>query len=138
MTRAEKYSEVLDHLRGKTCLAEIRIIIQHFYFETWALGNRRVVRRQPTSQRLRSYKRFFNVRVSDPELLPPYPNECLNRAQFAVRYLRAALNERNKNLTYSKGAPRFISHHKYFGQVKLRFEDTGHIASFQSFLDAFV
>ena len=138
MTREEKCSEILEHLNGKRCSVDIRIVVQHFCLETLALGNRRVVRRQPTSQRLIEYKRFFDVRVLDPELLPPYLNEGLNRAQFAVKYLRAALNERKKSLTYSKGAPKFISNYKYFGQVRLRFKETQHIASFGSFLEAFV
>jgi hypothetical protein len=138
MTRADKYSEISEYLNGKRCIAEIRIVIQHFCLETWALGNRRVVRRCPTSQILREYKRFFNVRVRDPELLPAYQDKGLNRSQFAAKYLRVALNERNRHITYSKGAPKFISYHKYFSQVKLRLDDTEHIASFKSFLDAFV
>lgn len=138
MTCEEKYSEILEYSRGKQCVTEIRIVIQHFCFECWALGNRRVVRRHPTSRRLRTYKQFFNVRVQDPELLPACPDEELNRAQFAERYLRAALNERNRSITYSKGAPKYICYHKYFAQVNLRLDDTGHITSFSSFLDAFV
>ena len=138
MTCEEKCSEIQEYLRRKQCVSDIRIVIQHFCFECWALGNRRVIRRHPTSQRLRTYKQFFNVRVQDPELLPAYPDEELNRAQFAVRYLHATLNERNIRITYSKGAPKYICYHKYFAQVKLRSNDTEHIASFSSFLDAFV
>lgn len=138
MTRDEKYREIHQYVQGKRCLAEIKIIIQHFCFETWALGNRRVVRRNPTSRRLRQYKAFFNVRAHDPELLPAYPLEDLNRSQFAVRYLRAALNERHKSITYSKGTPKFVSYYRYFDQVKLRFEQTSHISSFELFLGAFV
>jgi len=138
MTCEEKSSEIQGYLRGKQCVSDIRIVIQHFCFECWALGNRRVVRQHPTSQRLRTYKQFFNVRVQDPELLPAYPDEELNRAQFAEQYLRAALNERNRRITYLKGAPKHICYHKYFAQVKRRLDDTGHITSFSSFLDAFV
>ena len=98
MTCEEKFSEILEYLEGKPCASEIRIIVQHFCFECWALGNRRVVRQHPTSQRLRAYKRIFNVRVRDPELLPEYPDEGFNRSQFAERYLRAALNERNSSI----------------------------------------
>jgi hypothetical protein len=137
MTREEKLSEILEYLDGKQCIAEVKIVIQHFCLETWALGNRRVVRRQPASQRLRRYKGFFDVRIRDPELLPAYPGEDLNRAQFAAKYLSAVLNDRNDRITYSKHTPRFISHCKYFDQVRLRLRDTGHIASFESFLDAF-
>lgn len=138
MTREEKETEILDHLSGKGCQVDIHIIIQHFCLETWALGNRKIVRKDPRTDRLRLYKKIFNVRSRDPELLPANKDEELNRSQFATKYLRAALCDRYRNLSYSKGAPRLVSYYKYFGQVKDRFQDTQHISSFESFLLAFL
>lgn len=138
LTREEKLVEILEYVKGKPCVSEIRVVIQHFCLECWALGNRRVVRKQPTSETLRTFKRFFDVRVQDPELLPAYTSEGLNRSQFAERYLRVALNERNRNITYSKGAPNFIGYYKYFGELTNRMRETRHILSFGAFLDAFV
>lgn len=138
MTKEEKYTEIRGFVSCKPCLAEIRIIVQHFCFETWGLGNRKVIRTNPNSQRLREYKKIFDVRLKDPELLPPKPDEGLNRAQFAEKYLRVALNDKYRNLTYTKSNPRPLAHAKYFAQLKKRVEDTNHIAGFADLLDAFL
>src|SRR6266446_1602995 len=92
MTKQEKYDEINAFVLHKPCVAEIRIVVQHFCFEAWALGNRRIVRPHPTSSRLREYKQLFDVRSRDPEFLPHKPDENLNRAQFAEKSLRLALN----------------------------------------------
>lgn len=133
----EKYNEMIQFLNGKHCSAEIRIVIQHFCFETWALGNKKVGPRKPKTKILKDYKDFFNVLENDPELLPEYPPEDLNRAHFAEKYLRRMLNDKFRNLTYTKNNPRHLLHKTYFKEIEMRFEQTGHIASFATFLDAF-
>ena len=133
----EKYREIEDHISSSSCLAEIWIVVQHFCLETWALGNEVIVT-HPHSDVLRKYVNFFNVRVEDPELLPGYSEEELNRAQFAAKYLKYALNDKYKELTYSKSNPTALLHPKYFGRVKQRLQTTGHISSFAYFLGAFV
>ncbi len=138
MSFEEKSNEISSFLRDKSCSATISIIIQHFCLETWALGNKRVGPRNPKSLRLRTYKNFFDVLENNPELLPPYPPNNLNRAQFAEKYLRTMLNDRNRNLTYSKRNPKVLLKQSYFSEVKKRLETTGHIASFRTFLNAFL
>ncbi|NHZ71644.1 MAG: hypothetical protein GWP17_00960 [Aquificales bacterium] len=138
MTKHDKFDEIDEFVRDKQCAAQIRIVIQHFSIEAWALGNRKIIRSNPASRRLREYKRLHNVGKEDPELLPPNHEEDLNRAQFAERYLRFALNDRFRNLTYTKKNPDVLLHEKYFEQLKNRLEQTGHIASFYDFLQAFV
>ena len=133
-----KYDEVSEFIRDKLCSSPIFIVIQHFCLETWALGNKRVGPRNPLSPIVRKYKTVFNVLERDPELLPPYLPEGLNRSQFAERYLRAMLNDRYRNLTYAKRNPTALLYKTYFTEVKKRLETTGHIASFQTFLDAFI
>ena len=134
----EKYAEICQHVSKSHCIAETRIVVQHFCLETWALGNRVIIRPNSQSSKLREYKRFYNVRLNDPELLPGYPPEELNRAQFAERYLRRALNDKYRNLTYTKSNPGALLHDKYFERVKGRLEQTGHISSFEGFLAAFM
>lgn len=134
----EKYREIEGHIRSSRCSAEIRIVVQHFCLETWALGNQVIISPYPQSYLLRQYINFFNVRERDPELLPGYPEEELNRAQFAVKYLRHALNDRYRELTYSKNNPTQLLDPNYFDRVKQRFRNTGHISSFAHFLGAFV
>ena len=137
LSHSEKLSEMNQHLSRFRCKAEIRVIIQHFCLEAWALGNRTIIRPNPQCPILIQYKRFFNVRLYDPELLPPYELEELNRAQFAEIYLRKALNDKFRNLTYTKGKPEALLHLKYFQRVKERYEQTDHIRSFYDFLSAF-
>ena len=136
MSLEEKQDEIISYIKSKKCLAEIQILIQHFCLETWALGNKRVGPRKPQNQNLKTYKQFYNVLESDPELLPQYPPENLKRAQFALRYLKLMLKE--KHLIYSKGHPKPIMHPTYFREIKKRFEFTGHIKSFQNFLKYFI
>ena len=138
MLYEEKLNEINEHVSKFHCVADISTVVQHFCLETWALGNRRIIRPHPQSSKLREYKSFFDIRLNDPELLPGYQAEELNRAQFAFKYLKRALNERYKNLTYTKSNPQPLLHNKYFERVKERLEDTGHISSFRVFLNAFV
>jgi hypothetical protein len=137
MSFDEKFQEIQLFLENKPCTAQIRIIIQHFCLETWALGNKRIGPRNPKNETLRKYKEFFNILENDPELLPPYPPQDLNRSQFALRYLRRMLNDKNRNLTYTKNKPKALLHKTYFSEVKNRYETTDHIVSFLAFLNAF-
>lgn len=138
LSRQERYDEVSAFLSGRRITAEVRIVIQHFCIETWGLANRKVFSTKSQIEKLREYKNFYHVRINDPELLPAYPNEGLNRSQFAEKYLRLGLNDKFRNLTYTKKAPKVLLHPKYFAEVKSRFIETRHIPSFESFLSAFV
>lgn len=137
MTYEEKYQEIHNFLSYYIDKIKIIIIVQHFCIETWALGNKLIIRRNPQNSQLIHYLRYFNVVSNDPELLPPLEEEQLTRAQFAEKYLRRALNDRYRNLTYSKNRPDVLLHPRYFQQVKLRYDKTNHIQSFGKFLDAF-
>lgn len=137
MTREDKYAEIQEFVSRHTSEVDVRIVVQHFCFEAWCLGNRKIVRRNPNTRRLRDYKTVYDVRLLDPELLPDKLDEGLNRAQFAAKYLRLAIQERHKQRTYNKNNNRVVSHPKYFDQVRKRCEETPHIASFSSFLEAF-
>ena len=138
MSKQDKYDEIDDFFSKKHCSRDIRIVVQHFCFETWALGNRKLFSKNPSLAKLREYKRFFNVKISDPELLPSKSDEELNRSQLAEKYLCLAFNDRFRNLTYKKSNPQYIAHQSYLGQLKNRLVDTRHIASFDDFLNAFI
>jgi hypothetical protein len=134
----EKKQEVLNYLARFECRSVIKLIIQHFCLEVWALGNQVAVSPKPQNGLLREYLRLFNVRIQDPELLPANERESLNREQFAKKYLKHALNDKYKGLTYSISNPKALLHVKYFTRVKQRYEKTSHIQSFENFLDAFI
>jgi hypothetical protein len=138
MTRNEKYNEFTDYLATRNIPCETRIIVQDFCFETWALGNRKIIRPISRSERLQHYRALFDVRVRDPELLPEKPYEDFNRAQFAEKYLQLVMNDVKRSLTYSKGRPYPVYEDYYFEQVRNRYQQANHIRSFNGFLSAFL
>jgi hypothetical protein len=87
MTYNAKYLEIDSFIKTKTLNKCYKIIIQHFCLETWALGNRAIITRNPNTEKLREYQNYFNLLLNDPELLPDYPMEELNRAQFAEKFI---------------------------------------------------
>ncbi len=135
----DKYKEFHDFLNGFRLNAEFHIIIQHFCLETWALGNRKVAPHFPKSEELKNYKRIFDVLNEDPELLPPLDliNLKLNRSSFAFKYLVKMLNDKFRNISYSKSNTEMISHSQYFKEIRKRCLDTNHIQSFNYFINAF-
>ncbi|HHE65731.1 MAG TPA: hypothetical protein ENL09_06890 [Bacteroidetes bacterium] len=137
-TKDEKERELIKFVEShKTKSIDYKIIVQHFCVETWALGNVAIVRRNPHNSELRDFLKIHNVKDSDPENLPANPMLKLNRAQFAELYLRKLLNEKHRSLTYNKRNPRPLLHVSYFTRLQDRVESTGHISSFNDFLQAF-
>ena len=138
MSYEEKRKEIRQVVDAFGKDLDYKIIVQHFCLETWALGNKVIVSRNPRDSLLRQFKSHFDVLNKDPEFLPGYPIENLSRSQFAVRYLTKLLNEKYRTLTYKKGNPKALLHDLYFKRVRARWNATGHIASFEDFLAAFV
>jgi len=132
----EKYEEISEYIKDKKCIAEIKIIIQFFCFETWALGNKKIGPHKPKTIIVKKYKEYFNVLDDDPELLPGYPPEKLNRSQFSNAYLRKLINEKG-HFSYNKGNPNYVKHPNFYKEVKKRHIETKHIMSFKFFLEAF-
>jgi hypothetical protein len=137
MTYEDKLAEMQARFVSTFCRVPIHWVIQHFCFETWALGNRKALKPVSQSQRLRDYRAIHDVRREDPELLPPLTPMNWNRSAFALRYLVAVLNEHFRNLTYTKRSPGPVMHQKFYAQLVARKDDTGHIGSFSDFLRAF-
>jgi hypothetical protein len=134
-TYEEKHNEIKEIIDDKLIYAEYKIIIQHFCLETWALGNRVACRKNTTDTLLVAYKKVYDVRINDPELLPSYKD--MNRGQFAFKYLRTMINDWYPRAAYTKANPSILFEEQYFMQIKNRMENTGHIKSFKFFLDAF-
>jgi hypothetical protein len=137
-TYHNKRSEIGNFIDALGLPIDYRIVVQHFCFESWALGNKAITSRNPVNERLREYKQHFDVMTSDPELISPPPGNDLNRAKFSESYLRLLLQEKFRNLTYTKRNPGAVAHPKYFDQLVDRLKTTGHIQSFDDFLTAFV
>jgi len=128
MSYEEKRREIFAFVAKSAVASKIRIIIQNACLETWALGNKLILRRHPQDPTLGQ---------QDPEDLPGLDAENLNRAQFAGVYLKRALRDRYPKLIYSKRNPQVIVHYKFFAQLVKRSERDGHIRSFSDFLATF-
>lgn len=139
MNRQTKYDEIDAYIKSKSVgvIIDYRIIVQHFCFETWALGNRKIVSSNPSNPELVKYLKHFHVRINDPELLTVIPDEDLTRAKFAEKYLRKLFNQKF-HLTYTKRNPVAVTHLHYFTELKNRLQDTGHINSFNELLATFI
>jgi len=130
-------NEVLNVIRGVAPALQPIVIVQNQCIETWALGNRRMVRRFPVNPDHRRWKLHHDVWNLDPEDMPAQPEIGLNRAQSALAYLIAAIRDRNPTLSYSKSNPSILSDPAYLEQLRRRSIDTGHLHSFTDFCDAF-
>lgn len=115
-------------LRG----AELRIIVQNRCFETWFLGNRKIIPRTPQSPRMREFLYFYDVRKFDPETMGCLPGFD-NHAQFHVTYLQEVFAERD--LAYSKISPGPVATQQYLSELVMRTQTSpSHLLSFQEFL----
>lgn len=140
-TKEAKFSEIDDYIKARLQdkpPIDHRVIVQHFCLETWALANKKIVGNNISDPELLKFKRLFNVAINDPELLPALPDEDLNRASFAAKYLRLLLNNKYRNTTYSKNNPKSLLPESYYLEVKSRHLQDGHISSFNEFLTSFV
>ncbi len=137
MSYEEKHEEIHTFVTARGLTKELHILVQHFCFEAWALGNRHAITGTPYDPKLREYLDIHDVREKDPELLPNLPSEDLNRSQFAFRYLRKATVERNRRFAYSKSSPGMVAQSGYYARLVRRLETTSHISSFGLFASAF-
>lgn len=137
-TLEDRFNHIEQHILKLAPPCPYRIIVQHFCFEAWALGNRKIVPKNPTNETLKQYKALHDVSTLDPELLPSHYEQELNRAQFALKYLRLAIGDKGKHLSYSKNNPQVVAHPTYFQQLKERMLGSSHISSLKMFIDAFI
>jgi hypothetical protein len=116
MRVAQKLSNTLHH-----------VIIHNCCIETWFLGNSRVMRRNPQSERLRRFKEFYDVSVNCPELMG-CPAGYRVKAHFHLDYLKEMMIE--KGLSYTKENPREVQKGTYLAALAKRHDKTGHLESF--------
>lgn len=131
--RIDELNESLSDNRIHLIGTELRIIVQNRCIETWLLGNRRMVRRNPTSLVLQEYLEHYNVRLGDPELMPEHA-DFNTHAQFHNQYLKEVFRERN--IHYSKNRPGHALDKPYLEELISRVHDeASHLGSLQVFLD---
>ncbi len=111
---------------------ETEVIVQNCCIETWLLGNAKMMATNPTTDRLVQCRRFFDVRLDDPETMRAPPTFA-TRAQFHEHYLRAMFEERN--LVYAKKSPGEALKAHYLQALRERVA-ARHIPSFRALVDA--
>jgi hypothetical protein len=137
-TYQDKYDEIHESVGKYECRVEIRYIIQHFCMETWLMGNKDMFRKKPQDITLNNFMKLYNIRQKDPEMLPCYPKNSWNRAQFAFYFLQAGIRDKHTyGLSYTKKNPGITATPGYFLQVNERYMKSHHISSFSDFIEAF-
>lgn len=128
-----KLAEVEEHVKQAAPVVRTSVIVQMCCIETWLLGNRRFVRSQPQTEKLRRFQSFYDVRDLDPESMPAMPPRPL-RAPFHLEYLQAVCRERG--LSYTKKRPGATLEPHYLEALIERHRQTGHLPSFGRLLRA--
>jgi hypothetical protein len=108
--------------------------VQHCCIETWFLGNSKILRKHPQSNKLLEFKKFYDVSINDPELMD-CPEGYLTKASFHLEYLKEMLIEQNPNLRYTKKYPGPTTEKAYLDALRQRCEKTEHLPSLKRLLD---
>lgn len=122
------------------------VIVQKVCIETWFLGNRTFVPRNPENERLKEYIDYFDVNKENPEALAAEftQNEegtaqifgYSTKALFHESYLREVFKERLQGIGYKKSRPREVQQKTYLEQLIARImDDNTHLLSFQELIN---
>lgn len=129
-------TEIERLIDAEGCPVPSSVIVANCAMETWLLGNRRFIKRNPESEALRGFRSSYDVIENDPELLPNLDTQRFNtRAQYHHEYLRAAFVERG--LRYRKNNPGEAASASYFEEIcarALAAVEPKHLQSFQMLL----
>ncbi|MDR2918200.1 MAG: hypothetical protein LBV72_02390 [Tannerella sp.] len=125
----KNYIEKSDVKLNDKC--KIDFVIQNVCIETWFLGNRKVIKRNPAGDKLGEYKRHYNVINEDPELMEKMEN-FRNKAHFHISYFKEALKEHD--LSYSKSNPKIVTEKSYLDELIKRVNDTTHLSSLKNLI----
>lgn len=93
--RIEEIHNKISHENINLGNCELQIVVQNRCIETWLLGSRRILSRNPTSQELLECIRFYNVFENDPERMNSPERFDESVAAFHYEYLRLMLAVRN-------------------------------------------
>ncbi|MCP3136879.1 hypothetical protein [Pyxidicoccus xibeiensis] len=122
--------------RGLQFLGHIHIIVADCCIESWLLGHRRLVPRQPTAEEILRFKQFYDVSEEDPERMACPPGS-MSRALYYHEYLRAVF--RHHGQTYLKNNPGIAKEGNYLAALRDRCLDEArppHLRSFRVLWEA--
>lgn len=123
----ERHREISEAVERLNPAIRFSVIVQNCCIETWLLGNRRFLKRNPEDARLRTLKSYYDVGELDPEDMEPMP-PYKRKAHFHEDYLKAVYRERG--LSYTKKNPYPATDEHYLKALVERFDQAAHIRSF--------
>lgn len=113
---------------------KVHVIIQNICIETFGLANNDYFPMEVDGDLL-NFKNEYDVTIYDPSLLVKYKeNDGVNSAGFHEKYLKAIFKANGSS--YSKKRPKEFIDVSFFYGIKSRFENTGHVSSFNELLVA--
>lgn len=115
---------------------QMEIIVHDCCIETWFLGNKKIVKREPEGELFREYLSHYNVVFNDPELMEKIKDFSSTKAIFHGKYLREMLKEHR--IPYSKTRLGEVLKKYYFDQLLDRIKkDPSHLKSLSKAIDLF-
>jgi len=115
---------------------EYKLIVQNRCIETWFLGNKKIYKRNPNTEPLMSYARYFNVSTNDPELMDNYSDE-FSPQDFHHQYLRVLIREKMRK-PYRKETPLKVVDTIYMNELHKRvLARNNHLKSLYNLIDLF-
>lgn len=129
----EEVDSFLQYEKIEMGNTQMIMIVQNRCIETWFLGNKKIYTRNPQSDSLLYYTRYYNVETDCPEKMGKYQN-FNTHAQFHEAYLKALFEE--KRISYSKKNPGAVLQEYYLQELRKRIEaQPEHLPSFQYFIE---
>ena len=132
-SREAEVQACLDKLTAIPDRLHITIVVQQRCFETVLLGNRNALPRQPNSEPLISYYRYYKALDDDPQLMGHY-NDDYTHSQFQAAYAMKALRQRG--IRYSKANCSPVADPKYFEKVCERVKNRGDLSCLVPLIDS--
>jgi hypothetical protein len=131
----ERIKEITTYIENSKVIlntkCEIDFVIQNVCIETWFLGNRKIIKKNPDGTLLKEFKKFHDVSTNDPEELLLFKG-YRNRAHFHYSYFREILKEHN--LVYKKSQPKVVLEKTYFDELENRVNETTHLQTFKGLI----
>lgn len=98
-TADKRRAEIADIITEAACPVASTVVVHDCCIETWLLGNRKIVKRNPQSERLRGFHAHHDVLKDAPEsmrALPPHYPLRASRNLRAARKRRRSLGTTNQ------------------------------------------
>lgn len=130
-----RIKEIQNHINNSGIIlnynCKIEFVIQDVCIESWFLGNRKIVKKNPEGLELKKLMSHYNVLQEDPEKMENLPG-YRNKAHLHISYFKEILKEHN--LTYRKSKPDIVMDETFFKSLCKRITETNHLSTFKNLI----